>query len=320
MAFTSGFFNSVGGDRKYNAEQMSRIFEGLITSGVYAAVGNKLAVEPNEGMTIQINTGRGWFNWHWVNNDSAYLLTLENSDVLLKRYCAVCIRVDDSDSVREVTPVLKYSEFATNPVKPTVERSELINEYCLAYILIRAGATEISAADIEDARGNTAVCGWVTGLIEQVDTSTLWAQYKAQWEEFMSEKNSEAAEYMSEQQAEFETWYNNLRATLEGDVAANLSQEIESLKNEMESHAKRSSGTFNGLGWNSGEDGYYTQTINIEGVTADNDVLLSPASEDRETYINMGCEPVSQGAGTITFRCTAPEDVAVKINAIIFNL
>ena len=58
MAWTSGFFNSVNGDRLYNADQMSRIFEGLITDGVYESVANKLAVQPNSGMTIQIATGR----------------------------------------------------------------------------------------------------------------------------------------------------------------------------------------------------------------------------------------------------------------------
>ena len=34
MAFTCGFFNSENGDRKYNAEQMSAIFDGIIADGV----------------------------------------------------------------------------------------------------------------------------------------------------------------------------------------------------------------------------------------------------------------------------------------------
>ena len=62
MAWKSGFFNSVNGDRLYNADDMSKIFDGLITDGVYESVDDKLAVQPNSGMTIQIATGRGWFN------------------------------------------------------------------------------------------------------------------------------------------------------------------------------------------------------------------------------------------------------------------
>lgn len=173
MAWTYGFFNSVNGDRLYNAYQLSTIFEGLITDGVYESVGNKLAVQPNNGMVIQIATGRGWFAKHWVNNDSENLLTLAGSDVLLNRYVAVCIRVDDTDAVRSAVPYLKYSEFATNPVKPTMTRTETIHEYCLAYVKIRAGVTEILASDIEDTRFNADLCGWVTGLITQVDATTL---------------------------------------------------------------------------------------------------------------------------------------------------
>ena len=186
MAWTSGFFNSVNGDRLYNADQMSRIFEGLITDGVYASVGNKMAVQPNSGMTIQIATGRGWFGRHWVNNDSEYTLTVANSDVVLNRYCAVCIKVDDSDAVRDAVPYLKYSEFATTPVKPTMERTETVKEYCLAYIYIGAGVTEITAKAVEDTRADESVCGWVTGLIEQLSSATLFEQFTAIFNEWFS--------------------------------------------------------------------------------------------------------------------------------------
>lgn len=34
MAITCGFFDSVSGDRTYDADQMSTYFEGLISDGV----------------------------------------------------------------------------------------------------------------------------------------------------------------------------------------------------------------------------------------------------------------------------------------------
>lgn len=193
MAWTYGFFNSVDGDRTYNAQQMSEMFDGLITEGVYESVGNKLAVQPNSGMTIQINTGRAFVGKHWVKNDSVYTHTLEASDVLLNRYCAVCIRADDNDSVRSAVPYFKYSEFATNPTKPTMIRNSKITERCLAYIYIKAKATKITAADIQDTRGNTNLCGWVTGLIDQVDTTTLFEQFEGAFEDFMDANEAEIA-------------------------------------------------------------------------------------------------------------------------------
>lgn len=184
MAWTNGFHNSVQGDRLYNADQMSGIFDGLITQGVYMSIGKRLAVEPNDGMTIQINTGRGWFNSRWVCNTSPYLLELEASDVLLNRWAAVCVRGDNTDGVRNTVPYVKYGEFATEPTKPTMERTERIKEYCLAYVYIAAGKTKITAADIEDTRANTDLCGWVTGLIKQIDADTLFQQFEALFNEW----------------------------------------------------------------------------------------------------------------------------------------
>ena len=50
MAFTYGFFNSLNGDRKYTAEQLSSIFDGLITDGVFDSIGDILATVPGSGM------------------------------------------------------------------------------------------------------------------------------------------------------------------------------------------------------------------------------------------------------------------------------
>lgn len=207
MAWSYGFFNSLNGDRLYNADQMSHIFEGLITDGIYESVGNKLAVQPNNGMTIQINTGRGWFGSHWVNNDTPFLKTLENSDVTLNRYCAIGVVVNENESVRSAEPLFKYSEYATNPVKPQPTRTELVKEYIFAYVMIRAGASTINAGDIEDTRFNTDLCGWVTGLIEQIDRNTIYVQ----------------------QQTLFGEWFDEMKGQLSTDQAGHLQLEIDDL-------------------------------------------------------------------------------------------
>ena len=38
MSITSGFYNSYNGDRRYNAEQMSAIFDGIINDGVFSNI------------------------------------------------------------------------------------------------------------------------------------------------------------------------------------------------------------------------------------------------------------------------------------------
>lgn len=285
MAWTSGFFNSVNGDRLYNADQMSRIFEGLITDGVYASVGNKLAVQPNSGMIIQIATGRGWFGRHWVNNDSEYTLTVADSDVILNRYVAVCIKVDDTDAVRDAVPYLKYGEFASKPVKPTMTRTELVKEYCLAYIYIKAGATAITAADIEDTRANEALCGWVTGLIEQLNSATLFTQFTAI----------------------FNDWFNGLVDLINENTEAML---VNALPTNVTVSLPVS-------GWVA-QNGLYKQSVTVANMNATKSVIVNPAAATATAYSASEIKCTGQSTNTLEF--TAVSKPAAVINVDVLHM
>ena len=294
MAWTSGFFNSINGDRLYNADQISHIFEGLITDGVYESVGEKLAVQPNSGMTIQIATGRGWFDKRWVNNDSEYTMTIENSDVILKRYAAVVIKVDSTDGGRNATPYLKYGEFATSPVKPTMERTETVKEYCLAYIYIGAGVSEITASVIEDTRADESVCGWVTGLITQLTTATLFTQYDAIFKEFMTKEIDG-----------FNQWFENLQVQLEGDVAANLTNALPTSLTV----------TLPAGSWvNSGD--VYTQTAQVINMNATKSVVIQGNADTLEVYNGAGVKCVGQDTNSLTFTATSLPTGDVKVDVV----
>ena len=292
--WTSGFFNSVNGDRLYNADQMSHIFEGLITDGVYESVGNKLAVQPNSGMTIQIATGRGWFNKRWVNNDSEYTMTVENSDVILNRYVAVVIKVDTTDAVRDAVPYLKYGEFATNPVKPIMERTETVKEYCLAYIYVGAGVSEITGSAIEDTRADESVCGWVTGLITQISTATLFAQYDAIFKEFMSAETTG-----------FNEWFENLQVQLEGDVATNLTNALPtSLTVTLSAGNWVQSGNI------------YTQSAQVINMNATKSVIIQGNAETLEAYSGAGVKCVGQDVNTLAFTADSLPTSDVKVDVV----
>lgn len=305
MAWESGFFNSVNGDRVYKADHISGLFEGLITDGVYESIGNKLAVQANSGMTIQIASGRGFFSGRWVNNDAEFLLTLEDADVLLKRYCAVCVKVDLTTEGRTAQPYLKYGALASEPIKPTMERTDTVKEYCLAYILINGGVTEITNADIEDARFDTNVCGWVTGLIEQIDANTIYQQQVAILDAFLAQ-----------QEKTIEEWVESLTSYLDANAEAKIAADILNLQNRE----VKVSATFDGLGWDSQEDGTYTQTLTVEGITANNRILVLPTEQYIEAWLNMGVEPIAQDINSITFTATAPENINMVVDVIIYNL
>lgn len=283
MAWTSGFFNSVNSDRVYNADQMSHIFEGLISDGVYEAVGNKLAVQPNNGMVIQIATGRGWFNKRWVNNDSPYLLTVAAPDVLLNRYAAVVIKVDKNANVRAVTPYLKYSQFATNPVKPTMESSENVKEYCLAYIYIGHGVTSITAANIEDTRQNKSLCGWVTGLVDQITPETLYTQFTAQFNE----------------------WFEGLVDIIDEDVETTL---VNALPTNV-------TVTLTAAGWTQSGD-VWTQDATVTNMNTTKSVIVQPNAETLAAYSNAGVMCSAQATNKLTFRATTQPTTNIKVDVV----
>ena len=62
---------------------------------------------------------------------------------------------------------------AANPQRPTYNRTSDIYDLVLAEITVPAGAIELEAAHIKDTRPDNSLCGFVTGVVNQIDTSIL---------------------------------------------------------------------------------------------------------------------------------------------------
>lgn len=204
MAFTCGFFNSQNGDRKYNAEQMASIFDGLIKDGVYDTVGDIFAVTPGTGMQVLVGSGRAWFDHTWNNNDAQYPLAITAADVSLPRYDAVVLETNHSDTVRTNRLRVLTGTPASNPVKPTMTSTANVKQHPLAYIKVTAGATAITQSMIQVVVG-TSECPFVTGIIDTAQIDALFQQWNG----------------------EFNEWFDNLKAQLSDNVVANLQGQID---------------------------------------------------------------------------------------------
>ena len=174
---TYGFFNSVDGDRKYSADQMSNYFKGLISDGVYEGLGSALVVTAGDGMTVNVGTGRAIIDCKWINLDGVESLPISPASPTQARYTAVVIRLDRENRQMVLTTV--DGEPAASPVMPEIGDDEL----CLAMVYVTANAVSISQVNITDMRGSQH-CLWVTGLIDQLDTSTLWLQWETGFNEW----------------------------------------------------------------------------------------------------------------------------------------
>ena len=178
MAIKYGFFNSVDGDRKYDADDIGNYFLKLISDGVFATPATAMQVTAVSGMTVQVAAGWGFIKCKYLNNTAAAQFTLANADVVLDRIDRVVMRLDTAN--RTMSLAVKQGTAASTPTAPALTRvTGGVWELSLAQIYVGAGVTTITQANITDERADTSLCGYVTGMIEQIDTTNLFAQFTA---------------------------------------------------------------------------------------------------------------------------------------------
>lgn len=177
MALKYGFFNSENGDRKYNADDISNFFYKLISDGVLATPSTNLQVQAGSGMTVLVAPGYGMICAKYINATTAQSVQLEAADIALNRIDRIVIQLDRN--ARQITVAAKKGTPAANPAAPALTRTTDIWELSLARIAVAAGAAGITQAEITDERSNTSVCGYITGMIDQIDTTELFAQFQA---------------------------------------------------------------------------------------------------------------------------------------------
>lgn len=205
MAVTYGFYDSVGGDRKYNAEEFSRLFDGIIVDGVFHSVGDVFKVKPGTGLQVIVGTGRAWFDGTWTYNDADLPISLESPDVL-GRIDAVVIEVNRDIRHRKNEIKIIKGTPSTSPAKPALANTDALSQHALAYITVKNGVDAITEADIESVVGRPET-PFVTGPLTTVDVDHLFSK----WE------------------GEFDAWFEHIQTELSGDVAGNLQVQIDKL-------------------------------------------------------------------------------------------
>lgn len=237
MAVTSGFFNSLNHDRRYSAEQFGSMFDGLIHDGVYMNIGDRFEVKALEGNSVTVGIGHAWFNRSWIQNDALYTIDCGVSEILLDRWDAIVLDIDHTDATRLNTIQLIKGASSSEPVKPTLIKSEGHNQYPLCYIYRKSGSETITQADITNMIG-TSECPFVTGIVQSLNLDLFVGQLTSQWNNWFDKatdaNTNQMTQWISETQTDVLIWFNNLQAMLEGDVAVNLSNRILDLEKRFD--------------------------------------------------------------------------------------
>ena len=162
----SGFFNSKNGDRKYNARDISRYFEHILSSGLYKSVTDCMKVTAAGGMSLTVLPGAGLIDCQWFRQETPENVTTGTAKAALPCFVTVVVRLDLSDNVRSISLAVVPGTPAASPVEPAPVRTETIHELALAMVYVPAGATSIVAENITDLRDNEWYCGWVHSLVD----------------------------------------------------------------------------------------------------------------------------------------------------------
>lgn len=246
MSFRSGFFNSKNHDKQYYASDISKLFDSLINPGVFGNVGNKFIARPGEGMQVIIPSGMAWFNSTWTLNDSDVVINIDEAPYVANysRIDGIFLQVfpvDDIGTRLNGAYYMKGTETSATPSKPVpaATNGELYIPIC--YITVANGTTAITASMIENCVGTTE-CPFITGILETVDVTELLTQWEAQWNDWLSIKNTAYSDFMDTKSASFtdlvnteETlftnWFDSVKDDLGEISIGNLKNRVDEITN-----------------------------------------------------------------------------------------
>lgn len=214
MSVSSGFFNSLNGDRKYNAAQMSAIFDGLIIDGVFASIGTSFAVKAAGGLTVNVGIGKAWFDHTWTVNDSILPMTAPEAEVLLDRIDAVVLEVNGTESVRENTIKFVKGNPSSAPSRPTLTNEGNVHQYPLCYIYRKYGTAVINQADITPMVG-TESTPFVTGILQTISLDELLGKWQDELDRFTDARSQEVDDWIAQEESDFTAWFNKMKADLQ---------------------------------------------------------------------------------------------------------
>lgn len=183
-------------DRAYLSADFADYFKKFISNGVYNGYKNSLQVfSLNENMVLTIKSGAACIEGRGYEQDEDVTIQLEAANANFARYDLIVCQLDYLNRLIKVAA--KTGTPTSSPVKPTVQRDSDIYEIALAEVYVPSGATKITQANITDKRSDSSVCGWVHGVIDQVDTSDLYAQYEDYWNMVKAQIDSDMSQFAS---------------------------------------------------------------------------------------------------------------------------
>lgn len=174
-------------DRAETSDLFRLLFAKLVSNGVLADPGDCFQVVAAEGLNVTVRPGFGMINGAFAYDEAENALTLEKAPARYSRIDRIVLRCNYADRLCDL--VVKTGTVANNPVAPEIVQPAAGDYYelGLATVAVGANVTVITQANITDTRGDSTVCGFITQLIDHLDTSVFFAQLDQLGLEFKQE-------------------------------------------------------------------------------------------------------------------------------------
>lgn len=268
MAQECGFFNAqLDGDefdRVYLAEQFAAYFAAFIGNGIYGKSMQKLQVlcQDIPNMSIKVLSGEAYINGWWYRNKDTHNIQIPIADGVLSRIDTLVLRWGSVE--RDIWLHLITGVPSTNPVKPNIRRDADYYDLQLAVISVSAGIISITQAQIQDTRLDNSVCGLVTGVVDQIDTTNLYNQFEAYFKEFKETYEADYDQWTAEQKQAYIDYITAKKEDYDkfvSDAEQDYTEYTQGKKDAYDEFVTESENNYNE--WTEGKQAEYTEWYDI---------------------------------------------------------
>ena len=163
LPLQSHFDSDPNGDRAVSDSDIREVFKAVWSNGVTTvkADGSDMQVQAVGGMKVKVMPGGCVIEGALGRNTREETINIAQAHPSLKRIDRIVVRLDLSDSVRNMLIYKKEGTPSTTPIAPNLVQQPNYYELALGDIYVGAGVSEITAAAILDQRPDRELCGFV---------------------------------------------------------------------------------------------------------------------------------------------------------------
>ena len=209
---TSGFYDSVDGDRKYFADQMNMPYKRIVSEGIFGTDNTSQkgtdfnpVITNSTDRTFTIASGMGILNGRWFEMVTTQLFTADVNNTLSDRKDSIIIAVDTATSGRKAT--IEY-RLGSGGTPPALVNNAGHQELRICNIVVKSLSTG-GGITIEDTRG-TSECPIIVGLLKELSADDFLTQFKNTFNEFQSTFETFEDTFESFESS-FTSWYNGIQ-------------------------------------------------------------------------------------------------------------